>query len=196
MRAAKTAPKKATKASDKTYIFIDTETTDLIKSSGVPLAKQPRIIEFCGIITDDRGKTVDELNFLCDPGFPVPDFITRITGIKTVDVAGKPGFDAYASKVKALIERSHCVIAHNLQFDMGMVNYEFARIASKEAEVNWPVRQICTVEQTSFLKGYPLKMGDMYEHLFGERFPNAHRARNDVVALVKCFWELKGKGMI
>jgi len=46
------------------------------------------------------------------------------------------------------------------------------------------------------LKGYRLKLAQLYEHLFGETFPDAHRARNDVQALRRICVELCRKEML
>jgi DNA polymerase-3 subunit epsilon len=177
-------------------MFFDTETTDLLKITGAPLTKQPRVTEFYGIVHNERAEQVDMLHFLCDPKQPLTPLITKITGLRDIDLVGKPEFPAYAKQVKTLIESVDEVVAHNLRFDMDVVGHEFARIPSNEATVKWPQRQICTVEQTVYLKGHALKMGDLYEHLFGERFLGAHRAKADTDALAKCYWHMKERNMI
>ncbi|UVN13624.1 hypothetical protein FBPa24_0025 [Pseudomonas phage vB_PaeM_FBPa24] len=45
----------------------DTETTGLPFHQRVSLRKQPRIIEFAGVITDGE-KILDEVEFICNPG--------------------------------------------------------------------------------------------------------------------------------
>lgn len=178
-------------------MFFDTETTDLLKITGAPLTKQPRVTEFYGIVHNEQAEQVDMLHFLCDPKQPLTPLITKITGLRDVDLVGQPEFPHFASRVKALIESVDVVVAHNLRFDMDVVGYEFARIASRDSlDLKWPMRQLCTVEQTTYLKGHALKMGDLYEHLFGERFLGAHRAKADTDALAKCYWHMKERNMI
>ncbi len=58
------------------------------------------------------------------------------------------------------------------------------------------VRLICTVESTEHIKGFRLTLTKLHEHLFGEAFPSAHRAENDVRPLTRCFIELYNRGII
>jgi DNA polymerase III epsilon subunit-like protein len=102
-------------------MFFDTETTDLLKITGAPLTKQPRVTEFYGIVHNERAEQVDMLHFLCDPKQPLTPLITKITGLRDIDLVGKPEFPAYAKQVKTLIESVDEVVAHNLRFDMDVV---------------------------------------------------------------------------
>ena len=174
------------------FVF-DTETTALVGNSLSQARHQPHIIEFYGCIVDDEGAVVEEIDFLCEPGVPITSEITRITGIKPADVHGLPGFSSWSEKVRAMIEKSDRVVAHNLTFDMTMVDVEFARLGGK---VDWPSIKTCTVEATEWLKGYRLSLSNLHDHLFGEKFEGAHRAKVDVMALVRCFNHLRKEGML
>jgi DNA polymerase-3 subunit alpha len=74
---------------------------------------------------------------------------------------------------------------------MDMLSLEFRRLGMLEEVIKWPVIRICTVEQTEWYKGYRLSLTALYEELFGEPFPDAHRARVDVQALTRVFLELR-----
>jgi DNA polymerase-3 subunit alpha len=41
-----------------------------------------------------------------------------------------------------------------------------------------------------------MKLADLHEFLFGEGFEDAHRAKSDVMATVRCFIELCKRGDI
>jgi hypothetical protein len=41
-----------------------------------------------------------------------------------------------------------------------------------------------------------LTLSNLHEHLFGEKFKDAHRARSDVMALVRVARELRRRGLI
>jgi hypothetical protein len=56
--------------------------------------------------------------------------------------------------------------------------------------IKWP-RLICTVEQSMPLRGYRLSLTDLYAALDLGKFEGAHRARNDVEALVECVVAMK-----
>lgn len=172
----------------------DTETTGLVKNSLVALDQQPRVIEFFGHLVDsETGKVLDEIEFFCDPGVPIDPIITKITGIKPSDLAGKPPFSAGIARIEAALAQADCVFAHNLSFDMALIDFEFRRVGK---QVVWPQRKVCTVEQTEWMKGHRLKLIDLHTELFGEPFTGAHRARTDVDAMTRCWVELHRKGWL
>lgn len=174
----------------KAFIY-DVETTGLVKNSLIPLERQPRIIEFFGHVVDDSGAVHDEIEFFCDPGIPLDPVITKITGIKQEQLNGQPKFSKFSDQLLRMLGNSDCVVAHNLSFDMALLEADCARCGSP---VKWPGRLICTVEQTEWIKGHRLSLTALHEELFGEGFPAAHRARNDVQALTRCYLELRKRG--
>lgn len=179
----------------------DTETTGLIKTGARRLSKQPHIIEFYAMTLQQNGEGaeatfsfVDEINLLINPGpkVPITSEIMRITGINGQMIAGKAGFPTYAKEIASYFARAHRVVAHNLSFDMEMVEFELRRC---EIPIVWP-EKVCTVEATEWLKGFRLKLSDLHEMLFGEKFEGAHRAKIDVFATCRCYTELVRRGMI
>jgi DNA polymerase III epsilon subunit-like protein len=174
-------------------MFFDTETTGLIDNSLIPAERQPQVIEFFGCVRGKDDAPLEELEFFADPGKPLSEEITRITGIKTEDVRGQPPFSARASEVIAMIEGADAVVAHNLSYDMTIVDFELRKLG---LSVKWPRRKICTVEATEHLKGHRLSLSALHELLFGEPFSGAHRARFDVLAVVRCYNELFARGEI
>lgn len=174
----------------RTFIF-DTETTALVENSLLALDRQPQIIEFYGAVLSGGGSILGELEFFCDPGRPIPEEVTRITGIETKDVKGEPPFSARADSIIATVESCEVVVAHNLSYDMAVVDFELRRLGRS---LKWPRRRICTVEATEHLKGHRLNLSALHEYLFGEPFSGAHRARVDVAALIRCYNELINRG--
>jgi DNA polymerase III epsilon subunit-like protein len=186
--------KRAAKPTRRTLVF-DTETTQLINNSLMPLGKQPRVTEFCGIIIDDSGKHIDRLEFLCNPGISIPEEAAKITGLTDEILAKHPPFAARFPEVKSFIEIADMVVAHNLSYDFAVINFEAARA---EGAIVWPKpsRRICTVEATEHVHGHRLGLTALHEHLFKEPFPSAHRAGADVEALVRCVVELRKQGLL
>jgi DNA polymerase III epsilon subunit-like protein len=175
------------------YLF-DTETSGLLDNHSIPLDKLPEVIEFYGAaINLSTGELTREINTLIKPKKPVSEEITRITSITNEMLADAPVFREVAGSIKSALEMTPCVIAHNLSFDMEMIETEFERLGEKIA---WPARRLCTVEATIHLKGFRLRLNDMHELLFNERFAEAHRAKNDVMALKRCCEELFKRGEI
>lgn len=180
--------------------LLDTETTGLIENRSAALDKLPEIIEFYCIKADlkRKGKKLSELHTLIKPSSGLPRLaigsktktITQITGITEEDLKESPLFPRVAGQIFEFLERSPLIIAQNASFDRDMLDIEAERLGRK---LVWPPL-ICTVEQTVHYKGYRLNLGDLYEYLFGERFPGAHRAKADTEALLRCCVEMFKRG--
>jgi DNA polymerase III alpha subunit (gram-positive type) len=167
-------------------IIFDTETTGLTEPEAMPLTKQPQIIEYAAIKLDDETlEEVDRLEFLCDPGKPLPPEIIRITGLKDSDLAGKPKFCDMLHKLREFHLGERTIIAHNAAFDLSLMRYEMRRLDAMQ-RFPWPYNQVCTVVQSMPIKGFRLNMQKLHEHCFGKGFEGAHRAMTDVEALSKC----------
>lgn len=187
-------------------LLFDTETSDLIRNKHRPLAQQPHITEFFGLKLQGvpvsakgekkatvKWKEKDTWWSLFNPGIPLSKEVQRITGLDDATLKGEPAFRSKAAALKAFIEDCDMVVAHNLSFDMDMVNFEMQRA---EVTVNWPKQRVCTVEATEHLRGRRLKLIELHGLLFGEPFENAHRAENDVRPMARCFIELSNRGLV
>jgi DNA polymerase III epsilon subunit-like protein len=194
------------------YFIFDTETSDLLANSLKPLAQQPHIIELYGCIWDTenaQGEVRDgtylpapssEIEFLCKPPIPMDEKAIATHHISEAMLADAPAFAHFAPEVQRAIETSDAVVAHNLSFDWQMVENEMRRCGRTVA---WPIRRICTVENTEHINGYRMSLGrnkkgepGLYHYLFGEDFPEAHRAKPDTLALLRCFVELLERGVL
>lgn len=96
-------------------LIVDVETTGLD-------AKQDKIIEigiveFCAA-EGEAPAIVSCYGALNDPGFPITDEITRITGITNRQLAGQAIDWGY---VRQAFERASIVIAHNAEFDRAFI---------------------------------------------------------------------------
>lgn len=120
-------PPDGSEESLKTAMVIDTETTGLDKGSdkiieiGYVLA---RFLPETGQIYDITGR----YNGIQDPGFPLPEKITRITGITDADVKGQ-SFDR--GRILGDIAKANIIVAHNSTFDRGFIEREFSAAADK-----------------------------------------------------------------
>lgn len=172
--------------------IFDTETTGLIKNSRLALDKQPSVIEFYGELVDDAtGEVKKEVEFLAYPGFPLEPIITQITGLTDADLINQPKFAVNIHRVVDFFAGAEEAVAHNLQYDRGMIGFEMARAG---IDFVWPAKLTCTVQRTEHLKGHRLNLSKLHELLFGQPFDGAHRAREDVKALTRCFLELRKRG--
>lgn len=175
-------------------ILFDTETTGLIRNRSIPLEKQPEVVEFYASVWDlKKGKRLKEINFLFKPSRPMDQEVIRIHGITNEMVADAPAFAARAGVIKSFIEKeAPVIIAHNIKFDVDMMDLEYRRLGQM---LKWP-RKICTVEQTQHIKGFRMNLSALHEHLTGEKFEGAHRAKVDVEALARCACKLFAMEMV
>jgi len=177
---------------DMNALILDTETSGLVFNHVIPLAKQPEIIDLYMAEVDlAEGYLVADYEYLFKPDTwsEEAEHVHHITQDMVKDA---PKFSQCADDIQTILERSDCVIAHNASFDCEMLDLEFERLGMK---VEWP-RIICTVEQTMHLKGYRLSLQDLHELLFGNKFKEAHRARTDTQALIRCCVELHRQGVL
>ena len=150
-------------------LFVDLETT------GANFAND-RIIEIGFVEVDQNGSS--EWNSLVNPGRPVSDFITGLTGISTAMVSSAPTFEQLAPVVLEKL-RGHLFIAHNARFDYTFLKREFKRIG-----VDFRAPNLCTVKLSRKL--FPQHHRHSLDALL-ERFDIAagdrHRALADARAL-------------
>jgi DNA polymerase III epsilon subunit-like protein len=172
--------------------LFDTETTDLIKNTAIPLHKQPRVIEFFGILWNDEDGSERVITSLINPGIPIPEKSTQITGITDEMVKGAPFFANFLPDLVEFFGTADRIIAHNLSYDKTIIQFEFSRLGSS---LILPAGT-CTVEMTEHLKGFRLSLSALYEYLFNEPFAGAHRAEADVRAMLRCYRELISRGEI
>jgi DNA polymerase-3 subunit epsilon len=194
-----------------TIIFFDTETT------GLPDPKmpsdwegQPHICQLGAIVTDQDGRVKTELNVLVKPdGWTIPASASAIHGIYQADA------ERYGLSIKGvlsifdrLIRVSERVVAHNIEFDLLLIEIQARRTG---VSLNLPVQHTCTMKAaTDIVKCPPtdrmLKAGmsgykkpnltETYRHFFGRDFEGAHDAMADVRACRDVFFELKKLGAV
>jgi DNA polymerase III epsilon subunit family exonuclease len=182
-------------------LLFDNETSGLIANHTIKLSEQPEVIEFYGCLADlHDGTIVQELEHLIKPRRALSDkpnpgdkkSIIDITGITNEMLIDKPSFSEVADQICSFIEEAPLVMAHNVAFDMEMLDIEYERL---KRAVKWP-RAVCTVEATSYLNGARMSLTKLHQYLFGEIFADAHRAKPDTLAQLKCAVELFKRGII
>jgi len=104
----------------KIAAYVDTETTgfDPVKDSIIQLS----VMFIC---YDEKGRIVglkSKYNSFNDPGFPIPEHITKFTGITTEMVKG---YSIKESDLNELFYNVKVIIAHNAGFDRPMLENNF-----------------------------------------------------------------------
>ncbi len=163
------------------FSIYDTETTGLPNHFKSPLAKQPRVIEFGGIVTDGAS-ILKTLEFKCNPGIEIESIITKITGITNDDLRDKPPFQHFLPDLKDYFAGTDASIAHNASFDKNMLTFALRRIDKDLTAISFPQLAICTVEQTMPIFGRRMKLTELYSHYVGP-YEQKHRALDDVMML-------------
>lgn len=172
------------------FAVFDTETTGLPLHRDASLRKQPRIIEFAGLITDGKD-ILSTCEFICNPGIAIEPIITQITGLTNEDLKDKQPFSSFVPQVREYFAGAVGRIAHNLSFDKGMLEFDLRRLDMTLDSISWhadgrgeKALEICTVEETFHEYGRRQRLQDLYQRFFGP-YVQKHRAMDDVVLLHK-----------
>ena len=175
-------------------IFLDTETTGLLQPLGTDTKYQPYIVEVCAIRTNDHFQITGEFISFIKPPIPIPEKLTKnVHKISDQMVKNSPIFFSIYRSLCEIFLGCHTFVAHNAPFDIGMLFFELSRI-EKICQFPWPPINFCTTEQSLHLKGYRLSLKELYQIATGkEEIENAHRAKNDVLALIECYKWLRKK---
>ena len=176
----------------KINIF-DTETTGLLKPRAAGMQSQPYITEIYIVQVDEDFNILKELDSFVKIPVPVPDFITKITGIKDSDLESAPTFEELIPELIDIFQDTTEMVAHNLSFDKAMVGNQLIRAGVKDFP--FPPKETCTVIKSMPLEQRRINLTRLHEILLGKGFPNAHRAKHDVMALVRCYHQMRERGL-
>lgn len=174
--------------------ILDTETTGLLRPDPTPLKNQPYITEIYCCVIDDSFNLLGELDSMVKPPIPLPEETIKITGITDEMIEDAPRFASIYPEFAKLLTGCDLLVAHNLPFDRGMIANELKRI-DKLTNFPWPRHHLCTVEASMHLKGYRLNLTKLH-YLATQKGFSAHRAKDDVHALVRSFYWLVEEGHI
>jgi DNA polymerase III subunit epsilon len=148
-----------------------------IESTGGNIS-QGRIMDIAIFVTDGVEIT-EEYSTLIKPDRKVHRYVSKLTGINDEMLIEAPTFEEEVEKI-AKITQGKILVAHNAEFDFGMLQMEFAR-----AQRPFNRRTLCTVEASRALipehKSYSL--GNLSDDL-QIKVENRHRAHGDALATV------------
>ena len=185
------------------YIIFDTETTGLPRNWNAPITDTdnwPRAVQIAWQLHDDMGNLIEQKDYLIQPeGYDIPYDAERIHGISTA-LAEDQGVDLQSvlEEFNIALGKAKFVVGQNVGFDVNILGCEFVRKGIDSEMATKPVLDTCT-EATAKLCQIPGGRGgkfklptlsELYKHLFGESFSEAHNATADVEATTRCFFEL------
>lgn len=187
------------------YLFFDTETTGLPRNWKAPvtdLNNWPRMVQLAFLLYDPDGNEISGGDYIIRPeGYRIPADASRIHGITTERalLEGRP-LPEVLEVFNSLVPQAGYLVAHNISFDEKIIGAEFLRCHMPNG-LNGK-RKICTMDSTTNFcaingpYGYKWpKLSELHYKLFRSGFEEAHNAAADIRATVKCFWELKRRGI-
>jgi len=176
-------------------IITDTETTGLTKPIPTDAQFQPFLTEIYACKLNEKFEFIEEFETLIKPPIPISAEITKITGISDATLIGAPSFADIYDGLYDFFCGTDIVVGQNISFDINVIHYELLR-HDWDKKFCYPKRQICTIETSFHYQNKRLNLAKLHEFLFDKGFEDAHRAKSDVMATVRCFIELVKRGDI
>lgn len=160
------------------YTVIDLEMTGLD-------VKKDRVIEI-GAVRVREGRVLDTLGTLVDPGIPVPERVTELTGITSEMVREGMPVDAALQKLLDFIGEDE-IVGHNVTFD-----YRFVKQWAVNKRIPLELKAFDTLPLARRLlpPEQPKKLENLCEYFQIPR-ENAHRALDDALETQQIFEKLK-----
>ena len=204
----------------KNILIFDTETTGLLPKT--PTDPNPYLTQLSFAIYDlDQQLVKSKFNVYIQlpPNIVVPKIVTQITGITTeiCQTQGIPIQEALGVLFHATT-LCDCIIAHNISFDMAIINIEVQRnlptlekrypqiadIFNSNRLAYYGIQTDCTMKMTVdqcaiyrttdknyTYKKYP-KLIETYEFIFKKSAPeNLHNSMIDVLVCLRCYLKIK-----
>lgn len=198
-------------------LILDTETTGLPANMDAPYTDTknwPHMISIAWQIFEDGGRKKEMDGCIIAPregviNSPKAMAVNKITPEMQEEEGVEIRFVMERLKGKMLLARQ--IVAHNVQFDKGIIGAEFARLGILMPEREW----LCTKEDIGNLLQLPPteaqrkyrpeieykqpRLDELCQFLFGKPVPGreeSHGARQDAAACAECYWELRKRGLI
>ena len=156
------------------YAIVDIETTGSYAAANS--------ITEISIHVFDGEKVTEKFETLINPGQPIPNYITAMTGISDKMVSTAPDFEDVAEKIHRILHNK-IFIAHSVSFD-----YSFVKGHLKESGFDLDTKKLCTVRLSrKIFPGFPsYGLGKLCDSL-NITIHDRHRAGGDTEATVKLF---------
>jgi DNA polymerase-3 subunit epsilon len=154
---------------DVAFTVVDLETTGATPGFS-------KITEI-GAVRIEGGREVGTFSALVNPGVPIPEMITGITGIDDATVADAPPIDDVLPRFVDFAAHS-VLVAHNAQFDLGFLDYELGRLERRTfprpaLDTLRLARKLCPQQRCSL---------NALAYRFDTRVKPVHRALQDAQA--------------
>lgn len=158
-----------------TFVAFDFETTGLHPA-------MDRVVEF-GAVRFRIGRELAEFSELANPGIPISPDASRVSGITTDMVLGRPPVEALLPRFMEFVGTA-ILVAHNAEFDTGFLRAELQRAGMPT------VRNMIIDTQALAQKAFPGKKSYSLQNLvemLGIPSNTAHRAGDDARQCMRLF---------
>jgi DNA polymerase III epsilon subunit-like protein len=184
-------------------LIIDTETTGLTSLSFVTernYRQWPRLVQIAwGVVSEDKVH-LRRTEIIHPEGFNIPEDSVKVHGI-TQKHALDYGKDLgeVLNDLNEIMKSAHTLIAHNLNFDIGVLQSESIRM---RISLEFPEKRQCTAfmgqkymrkEKKLRLSEFP-RLSSLYKTLFNREHKVQHKAHSDMIACGEVYLELKKHG--
>lgn len=187
------------------YLLFDTETTGIPRKRNAKpedFANWPYIVEIAWYLLDEEGLLVDGCHYIVKQNVSIPQAAMEVHHITTQKMLSD-GVDPWTvySEFVASAEKAEYIIAHNLEFDMPIIECELLRNGFDK--ILFVKKQFCTMKAgrkfcTVYDRAGHLKNPKLVE-LFGElyfknpylKIEGIHSALADTNMLYRCFMKMK-----
>lgn len=165
--------------SESVFVVLDLETSGGSPKIGAAIT-EIGAVKVCG------GIVIGEFQSLVNPGVPIPDYITELTGISDAMVQGSPSIENLLPMFFEFLgpASKNILVAHNASFDLG-----FLKAAATHHGYVWPEYKVF---DTVRLARSVLSLDDVPDcklstlsQFFGTQTSPNHRALDDARATVE-----------
>lgn len=185
------------------YVAFDFETSGLptgrrnveVTSETLNNFDDCRAVSLSAARFSSKGRILDTFDAIVQPdNFQIGERSIEVHGI-TQEMAernGRPFTEVFTDFIRFIGPRTTTLVAHNAQFDKSVLRSEVIRHGLNEALLD-KFNFVCTLQiyKERFLK--PIKLGVLYNELFGEDFENAHNSLADCIACGRVYPFLMGQ---
>lgn len=142
-----------------------------------------------------RGRLIDTFDAIVYPtDFQISEKSIEVHGItqEHAMLQGRPFVEVFVDFIKFIGPRTTMLIAHNAQFDKSVLRSEMIR-----HNLNLSLLDrfdfVCTMKLYKDRFFEPIKLGVLYNNIFGEDFENAHNSLADCIACGRVYPYLIGQ---
>lgn len=158
---------------DRPLVVFDVEATGLNK-------RMDRIVAIALVRYEPLG-TAEQINYLLNPGVPIPEEATAIHGISDADVRDAPTFADMAEILERHFAGADLAGYNILGYDIQILQEEFAR-ASRPFVLEG--RRLLDAQRI-FFRNEPRDLAAALRYYCGENHDNQHDALGDVLATIR-----------